>query len=192
MASVTARRLDWSPSADQCSEACAAASCAPRRSQSQIHRELTQSVSRSLAHILCWHPTENACSLFNEDLEQPANHVFQTLDIFLPALAKSACTGSLRDGDLHFCIMLVVQVAPVDSATGSATIYYGPEYVRDYGEPLEPARAGQPVNEDVVWSMLAEQGVTGEAAVEALLLRGAPLDDETTEVAQLSPSPTRR
>ena len=133
-------------------------------------------------YILCWHPTENACSLFNEDLEQPANHVFQTLDIFLPALAKSACTGSLRDGDLHFCIMLVVQVASVDSATGSATIYYGPEYVRDYGEPLEPARAGQPVNEDVVWSMLAEQGVTGEAAVEALLLRGAPLDDETTEV----------
>ena len=155
---------------------------AETESITDTQRVFAMSVPQS-GYVLCWHPTENACSLFNEDLEQLANHVFQTLDIFLPALAQSAGTGDLRDGDLHFCIMLVVQVAPVDSSTGLATIYYGPDYVREYGEPLEPARVGQPVREDVVWSMLAEHGVTGEAAVEALLLRGTPLDKETTEVA---------
>ena len=103
--------------------------------------------------------------------------------MFLPAITQFAGKGDLRDSDLHFCILLIVQVAPVDSVTGLATVYYGPEYVREYGKPRVPARAGQPVGEDVVWSMLAEQGVTGAAAVEALLLRGTPLDEETTEVA---------
>ena len=149
---------------------------------SELQRTYTIGIPQS-GHLICWHPAESACSLFNEDTAQPANHVFQTLDIFLPARAQSSRMCDLRGGDLHFCIMLVVQVAPVDRTTGLATIYYGPDYRRGYGEPCGPVKAGHPVGEDVVWSLLADQGVTGEAAIEALLLRGAPLDEETTRVA---------
>ncbi len=88
--------------------------------------------------------------------------------------------------DLSFSILLLVQVDHADKVT----VHYGATgpmgYKRDYGTPLPPARGRgrrvAPITEGDVWAFLERQGLHGDTAVDELLLRGAPLDDETSIV----------
>ena len=126
---------------------------------------------RGSRHVLCGHPRYNLWCLFNEDTQHPATHDFQVIEM-------SEKPGIGYHEVLNFSILLITQVANVP--TGSkCTVHYGPEYVgRDYGVALRP-RVGSRIVAGQVWEMLARQGLSGNAALQELLARAAPLDDHT-------------
>ena len=162
---------------------------------------------------LCWNPSFNIVSLLNES--SVANHMFEALDICIPACPAASVRssqgyelrhptvlvteGSQARGDsplswcrheLNFSTVLLRQTAAVDKSTGVATVYYGRDYLRTYDSVGPAVKCDNAVCVAEVWDLLAKNGLTGDAAIKALLLRSAPLDELTeTVVAGLQLGP---
>jgi hypothetical protein len=143
---------------------------------------------------LCWNPSFNIVSLLNGGLV--ANHMFEAIDICIPDCPASSVRSSqgyeLRHptvlnteasqagGDstlswcpheLNFSTGVLRQTAAVDESTVVATVYYGRDYLRTYDSVGPAAKCDHAVCVAEVWDLLADHGLTGDAAIEALLLR---------------------
>ena len=151
------------------------------------------------------HPLFNAWVLADEPREgTTANCYFETVDISVrlaPAperredssgrprrAAKSRAIGAIAElaeqaaTTAHLTVVVLVQ-ANAAGRKGELSVHYGDEYPRDYAVGQACARVAWPrTTQADVFKLLKACGLEGLSAAQALLLWGAPLDENTARL----------